>query len=252
MSAPETPTPERAPRRKAARRVALVPDTITSLGLLAGCFSFISAISGHFARAALMIGAAIVCDISDGLVARASRSASQFGLEYDSLSDVVAFGVAPATLAYAWALRPIGAWAVFVVGGFVICAALRLARFNIHATAGAGGHRFVGLPVPGAAAMVAGALFGYRCFGLASPRALCGAMTLLMALLAALMVSRVPYPALKGVRFEFRASPATVIGVGVAMAIILAMPQLTAFLAATGYIISGPLLFLMGERVEQS
>src|SRR5207245_6962137 len=94
------------------RGVFLVPATITSLGLLAGFYSLISSINAHFELAAAMIAVAFVCDGLDGRVARASRTSSQFGVEYDSLSDVVAFGVAPAALAYSWALRPLGALAV--------------------------------------------------------------------------------------------------------------------------------------------
>ena len=118
-------------QRGFVKSFALLPDTITSIGLLAGCLSLVSAVSGQLGQAAWMIGVSIACDVADGFVARSTHSASHFGLEYDSLSDVVAFGAAPATLAYAWALVPLHVWAVFVVGAFVICSALRLARFNI-------------------------------------------------------------------------------------------------------------------------
>jgi len=97
------------------RGIFVVPATITSLGLLAGFYSLISSIGAHFETAALMIMVAFVCDSLDGRVARASHSSSQFGVEYDSLSDVVAFGVAPAALVYSWALRPLGTLAVVTV-----------------------------------------------------------------------------------------------------------------------------------------
>src|SRR5271170_267382 len=96
------------------RGVFVVPATITSLGLLAGFYSLISSINAHFETAALMIMVAFICDGLDGRVARASRSCSQFGVEYDSLSDVVAFGVAPAGLMYSWALKPLGSFAVVI------------------------------------------------------------------------------------------------------------------------------------------
>src|SRR5271169_7232342 len=85
------------------RGVFVVPATITSLGLLAGFYSLISSINSHFELAAVMITVAFICDGLDGRVARLSRSSSQFGVELDSLSDVVAFGAAPAVLAYSWA-----------------------------------------------------------------------------------------------------------------------------------------------------
>lgn len=227
----------------------VVPDTITSLGLLCGCLSLVSAFDGRFERAAVMIEVSLVCDILDGLVARASRTASRFGLEYDSLSDVVAFGVAPASLVYSWALKPLGLWGVLVIGPFVICAALRLAKFNIQAGTTGGKTRFVGLPVPGAAAMMAGLLFGYRYFALDSPRALCVIMAVLTLVLACIMVSRVPYPALKSVDFRERTfETLTVILVGAIL--LLAAPRLVAFLGAAVYVLSGPILIATGERIK--
>ncbi len=224
------------------------PDIVTSLGLLAGCFSLISAINGHFERAAAMIGVCILFDIADGLVARASRTSSRFGLEYDSLSDVITFGVAPAILAGSWALKPLGAWAFPLLSAYIVCAALRLARFNVQAVAPDGKRHFVGLPVPGAAAAIAGAAFGYSYFKLDAPQALCVFMSVLMPVLAALMVSRVPYPAYKG------ADPGTllslpVIGLTAAIAILfVAVPRLTAFVAGAGYLLSGPVMRLTASR----
>ena len=136
------------------RGVFLLPVTITSLGLLSGFYSIVSSINGHFEVAAVMIAVAFVCDGLDGRVARASRTSSEFGVEYDSLSDVVAFGVAPAmpcVLVGAPTGRYIG---IVIAGMFVVCGALRLARFNIQ-TDTVDKNRFVGLPIPGAAAMVA-------------------------------------------------------------------------------------------------
>src|ERR1700732_3092855 len=98
------------------RGVFLLPVTITSLGLMAGFYSIVSSRNGHVEVAAEMIAIAFVCDGLDGRVARASRTSSEFGVEYDSLSDVVAFGVAPAALAYTWALRPLGAFAIVLSG----------------------------------------------------------------------------------------------------------------------------------------
>src|SRR5579862_1434923 len=146
-----SPEPVRAPRQGARMRlisgrirqqrkkvvaplrrgVFLLPVTITSLGLMSGFYSIVSSINGHFEVAAVMIAVAFVCDGLDGRVARASRTSSEFGVEYDSLSDVVAFGVAPACLAYNWALRPVGSIGIAVGGLYVLCGALRLARFNV-------------------------------------------------------------------------------------------------------------------------
>jgi CDP-diacylglycerol---serine O-phosphatidyltransferase len=232
-------------------RAALLPDTITSIGLLAGCVSLVSAVSGQLSRAALMIGVSIACDITDGFVARSTHSASQFGLEYDSLSDVVAFGAAPATLAYAWALAPLHVWAVLAVGAFIICSALRLARFNIQTGSSGGKKRFVGLPVPGAAAMIAGGFIGYSYFRFDSPYALSAVVTALMLTLAALMVSRVPYPSIKEIDLASLKSPSAIASILLAIGLLVVLPELSALLAATGYLLSGPLLLAFGEHIKR-
>ncbi len=139
--------------------------------LLSGFYSIVSSINGHFEVAAVMIAVAFVCDGLDGRVARASRTSSEFGVEYDSLSDLVAFGVAPACLAYTWALKPLNGLSIVIAGMFVVCGALRLARFNIQ-TDTVDKNRFVGLPIPGAAAMIAGTSLAYSYFELAMPRTL--------------------------------------------------------------------------------
>jgi CDP-diacylglycerol---serine O-phosphatidyltransferase len=231
------------------RGVYLLPATITSIGLLSGFYSMVSAVSGHFEVAAVMIVIAFVCDGLDGRVARASRTSSQFGVEYDSLSDVVAFGVAPAMLAYSWALKPIGSFGIGVTGLFVICAALRLARFNVQ-TATADKSRFVGLPVPGAAAMMAGLVLAYSYFELDSPRTLCTIMVPITLALGGLMISRVPYPSFKTIKLEKRAQVELVITMMVLAAMAFAMPQLTAFLLSAAYVLSGPALMIRGERLS--
>jgi CDP-diacylglycerol---serine O-phosphatidyltransferase len=235
-----------APPRR--RGVFLVPATITSLGLLAGFYSLTSSINEHFELAAFLIAVAFVCDGLDGRVARASRTSSQFGIEYDSLSDVVAFGVAPAALAYSWALRPLGAIAIVVSGLYVVCAALRLARFNVQ-TGTADKRRFTGLPVPGAAAMLAGVVLAYSYFELNLPRTLCAVMAPLTLALAGLMISRVPYPSFKGLDLRKRAQIELMAGVLVVAAMLFAMPQFTWFFIATAYVLSGPYLMARGERI---
>jgi CDP-diacylglycerol---serine O-phosphatidyltransferase len=231
------------------RGVFIVPATITSLGLLAGFYSLISSIDSHFETAALMITIAFICDGLDGRVARFSQSSSQFGIELDSLSDVVAFGVAPAAMVYTWALRPLGSLAIIISGLFVVAAALRLARFNVQ-TASADKRRFTGLPVPGAAVMIAGVVLAYSYFELSSPKTLAAVMAPMTMALAALMVSRVPYPSFKAINLRRRARLELMAGVFVVAAMLLAMPQFTAFVIASAYVLSGPFLFLRGERIR--
>ena len=243
------PEAGRKPDSALRRGVFLVPATITSIGLLSGFYSMVSAVNGHFEVAAVMIVIAFVCDGLDGRIARASRTSSQFGVEYDSLSDVVAFGVAPAMLAYSWALRPIGSLGIGVAGLFVLCSALRLARFNVQ-TASADKSRFVGLPVPGAAVMISGLALAYSYFELDSPRTLCTLMVPITLALGGLMISRVPYPSFKTVKLEKRAQVELVITMMVLAAMLFAMPQLTAFLLSAAYVLSGPALMIRGERLS--
>ncbi|MGH7933506.1 MAG: CDP-diacylglycerol--serine O-phosphatidyltransferase [Candidatus Binataceae bacterium] len=231
------------------RGVYLVPATITSLGLLAGFYSLISAINGHFELAAVMIMVAFVCDGLDGRVARASRTSTQFGIEYDSLSDVVAFGVAPAGVAYTFALKPLGAIGIVIAGLYVVAAALRLARFNVQ-TGSTDKRRFTGLPVPGAAVMIAGLVLAYSYFEFNAPRTLCALMAPVTVALAALMISRVPYPSFKALNFRKKAQLELMAGVLVVAALLFAMPQFTLFALATAYVLSGPFLLMRGERVK--
>jgi CDP-diacylglycerol---serine O-phosphatidyltransferase len=239
-------------RRVAAplrRGVFLVPATITSLGLLSGFYSIVSSLQGHFEVAAVMIAISFVCDGLDGRIARASRTSSQFGIEYDSICDVVAFGVAPAMLAYAWALRPIGTIGIAVSGLFVVCAALRLARFNVQ-TGSVDKRRFVGLPVPGAAAMIAGLALAYSYFEFESPRALCTFMVPITLALGGLMISRVPYPSFKSIEIHKRAPVEMLLIVLLAVGFLFALPQLTLFLLSTAYVVSGPTLMARGEHLQ--
>jgi CDP-diacylglycerol--serine O-phosphatidyltransferase len=230
------------------RGIFLVPVTITSLGLLAGFYSLISSINGRFMRAAVMIAFAFICDGLDGRVARLSRTSSPFGVEYDSLTDVVAFGVAPAVLAYAWALKPLRLVGVIIAGLYVVFAAFRLARFNVQ-TGSVDKRRFVGLPVPGAAAMIAGLVFAYHYFYLDAPQMLVAVIAPLTAALGILMISRVPYPSFKSIDFYHRAPLAVTATVMVVLTCLVAVPQVTACVLATAYVLSGPFLMLAGEQM---
>ena len=232
------------------RGVFVVPATITSLGLLAGFYSLVSSINAHFELAAVMIAIAFICDGLDGRVARLSNSSTQFGIEYDSLSDVVAFGVAPAGLMYSWALKPLGTFAIIICGLYVVCAALRLARFNVQTTS-ADKSRFTGLPVPGAAILIAGSALAYSYFELSSPRTLCALMAPMTMMLAVLMISSVPYPSFKSIHPQKRAQAEIMAAVLVVTAMFLAMPQFTFFLLSLVYVVSGPVLFARGERIQK-
>jgi len=133
----------------------------------------------------------------------------------------------------------------------VVCAALRLARFNVQ-TGSVDKRRFVGLPVPGAAAMIAGVVLAYSYFELNTPRTLTAIMAPLTLLLAGLMISRVPYPSFKGLDLRKHAQLELMMGVLVVAAMLFAMPQFTVFAVSLAYVMSGPLLMARGERIASA
>ena len=140
-----------------ARGIYLLPNLFTSAALFAGFFAIVQAMNGHFEHAAMAIFIAMVLDGLDGRVARMTNTQSAFGAEYDSLSDMVSFGVAPALILYVWALKPLGKLGWLAAFLYCACAALRLARFNTKLDDDYQDKRyFQGLPSPGAAALLAG------------------------------------------------------------------------------------------------
>lgn len=145
-----------APQR--SRRIYLLPNALTTAALFAGFFAIVQAMNMHFEQAAVAVFVAMVLDGLDGRVARLTNTQSAFGEQYDSLSDMVSFGVAPALIVYEWALRGLGKWGWIAAFIYVAGAALRLARFN--ANLGVVDRRFFqGLPSPASAALVAGLIW---------------------------------------------------------------------------------------------
>lgn len=139
--------------RKPKKGVYLLPNALTLCGLFSGFFAIMATINGNYLYAAWAIIIANIFDGLDGWIARLTNTTTRFGIELDSLSDLVAFGVAPAVMMYKWALMPFGriGWAAAFL--FVACGALRLARFNIQ-TGQPGSKAFKGMPIPGAATVL--------------------------------------------------------------------------------------------------
>ncbi len=157
MSPYEKDHKERVLRKNAGRRrgIFLLPNLFTTAALFAGFYSIVQGMNGHFGRAAGAIFIAAILDSLDGRVARLTKTQSAFGAEYDSLSDMVSFGVAPALLIYVWALHDLGKLGWIAAFVYVAGAALRLARFNTMIDV-ADKRWFTGIPSPAAAALVAG------------------------------------------------------------------------------------------------
>ncbi|RMF19263.1 MAG: CDP-diacylglycerol--serine O-phosphatidyltransferase [Deltaproteobacteria bacterium] len=226
------------------RGVYILPNLITTAGLFCGVFSIAQTVAGEYFYAALAILAAQLFDILDGRVARLTNSTSNFGVEYDSLSDLVSFGVAPGLLIYRWALLPWGVWGWLAAALFVCCAALRLARFNTMIGVTPTGF-FVGLPVPAAAAMLAGVLLLYNWLGRSGLPDKHLALLLAVYTLAALMVSNLPYPTFKQLRLHKR-QPLWILVVAILLLnFLIARYQLVVFCGVSLYVLSGPVLWIV-------
>ncbi|NTW99850.1 MAG: CDP-diacylglycerol--serine O-phosphatidyltransferase [Geobacteraceae bacterium] len=144
--------------------IYILPNLFTTGSMFAGFYGMIAGINGDYRTAAICILVSAVFDGLDGKVARATGTTSKFGVEYDSLADLVAFGVAPGLIMYFWALKPFGRLGWLAAFLFVVCGALRLARFNVQVET-VESKRFVGLPIPAAASMVASTVLFFQHMG---------------------------------------------------------------------------------------
>lgn len=240
-----------ADARRAAlhRGVYVLPNLFTTAGLFLGVYAIIASARDDFLTAAICIVVAHVCDGLDGRIARWTHTESQFGVEYDSLADLVAFGVAPGILAYRWALEPWGTWGWLAASLFVACGALRLARFNVQ-VALVEKRSFVGLPIPAAADMVAATVMLYYFFGGQGATSKHIVLLLMVYGLALLMVSNVRYASFKDIDLRTRAPFFALVGVMLVVTIAVAQPQLLLFLAMITYVSSGPLAWV-GQRIHR-
>lgn len=237
--------------RSLQRGIYLLPNLLTTGSLFAGFYAIVKSIQGDFWGASLAILIAIVFDGLDGAVARLTRSTSDFGLQYDSLCDLVAFGVAPAILIFTWALAPYGRIGWLAAFVFAACGALRLARFNVFAQSGEGGTSdFRGLPIPAAAGVLASFVFLAEDLSIRTyvPLAVTAAFAYLLAFL---MVSTIRYQSFK--RFDGRLKHPFRVLVGAVLAIFIAaaIPQVVAFLVMIGYAASGPIITIVRHQRAQ-
>jgi CDP-diacylglycerol--serine O-phosphatidyltransferase len=250
-SRPRVALKNRVAAEKLRKGVYLFPSLFTAGNLICGFFSIISTFNGDYVRATYFIILANVLDGLDGYAARLTRSTSQFGVEFDSLADVVSFGVAPAILVYLWALVPWGTWGWLAACTYVVCGALRLSRFNVQSTAPAKGY-FVGLPIPAAAEMIASIVLMYYFLG--GEGAPNKHVTLLLVIygLAGLMVSSFHYFSLKNSDLRKRHPFWMLVSGFILITWFIAEPQIMFFLIFLLYTLSGPLLsawtFYRGRR----
>ncbi len=236
-------------RRSASQQgyYAMLPNLFTTGNLFMGFFSLISAVNGHFLRAAVLIYVAMLFDFADGPVARFTGASSHFGVEYDSLADLLSFGVAPAMLAYLFALSHYERYGWLVAFLFAAGAALRLGRFNTKAKPGKANAYFQGMSTPTASGTLAGLVLLARHFSWGS--ATKGVIFFVaVPLLAFLMVSSLPYYSFKTVRLSRKQAFYATVGVVVLFAAVAARPEIVLPLLFGAYAFSGPVLGLWRWR----
>ena len=228
-----------APEVKKPRKgVYLLPNMITTLSMFLGFLSMVWAVQGRFESACLAILLSAVMDGLDGKVARLTNTASEFGVQYDSLSDLVAFGIAPAMLMWQWELSALGRMGLAAAFIYAACGALRLARFNV-STAAVGKRFFIGLPIPAGGCTVVTFVFCAAHFPAIMASAL-PYMTLVLAIgVGVLMVSKVRYFSFKEYDF-LRAHPIrTMLFFLLVLGTVISFPRVMGFVLCAVYIIGG-------------
>lgn len=245
-------------RKVRHRGIYLLPNLFTTANLFAGFFSIISAVNGKFEIAAITIFVAMVLDSLDGRVARLTNTQSAFGAEYDSLSDMVAFGLAPALLAYEWALSGLGNVGLAVSFIYVACAALRLARFNTQ-IGKVDSRYFIGLASPAAAGVVAGTVWAVWLLGEKSgvvgqdmPLPVVMLFALLVAAAGLLMVSNFKYSSFKDLDLKGRVPFVVILAVVLGIAVLATDPARVLLFVFLAYAASGPVQYLLRLRRTRS
>jgi len=228
------------------RGIYLLPNLFTTGALFAGFYAITSAMGGRFETAVVAIFVAMILDGLDGRVARLTNTQSEFGAQYDSLTDMVSFAAAPALVMYLWAFSSLGKLGLFAAFVHMAGGALRLARFNTQLET-ADKRYFQGLPSPAAAAILAG--FIWICieynYDMEVFRFFALALTISTGLL---MVSNFRYSSFKEIDLKGRVPFFVAIAVMLAIAFVMAQPQTMLFLLFLGYAISGPVVTLVMRK----
>jgi CDP-diacylglycerol--serine O-phosphatidyltransferase len=232
-------------RDKRGRGVFLLPALLTIANLFCGFYALLLAVDHRYTEAALAIFVAIIMDMLDGRVARLMKATSQFGVEFDSLADVVSFCVAPAFILYCFALFALPRAAWFGAALFVICGALRLARFNVQ-TASVDKRFFVGLPTPAAAGLAVSSVIMLQ--GVELTRWILITITVGTYIAALLMVSTFRYWSFKEVDFARRRPLQTLLVVVLGVMVVATNHEIFPFLLFMGYALSGPVYRVVGGR----
>jgi CDP-diacylglycerol--serine O-phosphatidyltransferase len=224
------------PRRRFRRGAYLLPSLFTLGNMFCGYMCIVHAMRGDYESAAPFIGVAVVLDMLDGRIARMTGSASAFGVEFDSLADVISFGIAPAIMAYAWGLMPLGRLGLAAGFLFVSAAAIRLARFNIQSGTRVDKRYFAGMPSPAAAGVIASTVYAYP-WGLYDYRAALPALAVVLVP-AALMVSTIRFRSFKTFDLQSRRPYQALILIAGGIVAIWAHPRAVLVVVAYTYLAS--------------
>ncbi|MDI5890422.1 CDP-diacylglycerol--serine O-phosphatidyltransferase [Halomonas rhizosphaerae] len=230
--------------RKVRRKgVYLLPNLFTTSALFSGFFAMVAAVNGDFTTASIAIFIAMVLDGLDGRVARLTNTQSDFGAEYDSLSDMLSFGVAPGLVAFIWILQDIGKTGWVVAFLYVACAALRLARFNVQ-IGSVDKKWFIGLPSPSAAALVAASVWTFHSFD-ADAFGFKLLMLFVVGTAGILMVSNIRYYSFKDVDLKGPVPFVFLLAIVLGFVVISIEPSVMLLLLFGAYVISGPAMAVM-------
>lgn len=236
---------QQAPRRQ-RRGIYLLPNLFTTAALFAGFYAVVAAMADRFEAAAVAIFVAMVLDGIDGRVARLTNTQSAFGAQYDSLADMVSFGIGPSLVVYQWALVGMGKLGWLAAFFYAAATALRLARFNTQVET-ADKRYFQGLPCPLAAAVVAGLVWFSTDYGLDGTRMMPAAFAITI-ITGALMVSNIRYYSFKELDFKGRVPFISILVVLVLFVFISSDPPLVLFALSIIYMFSGPVVTLVQIR----
>ncbi|MFP6638161.1 MAG: CDP-diacylglycerol--serine O-phosphatidyltransferase [Nitrospinaceae bacterium] len=225
--------------------IHMLPSLFTTGNVFCGFYSTVAVLNEEFYFAAWAIVIGMIFDGLDGRIARLTKTTSAFGEQYDSLADIVTFGMAPAFLVYSWVLKPFGRLGWMAAFLFLLCAALRLARFNVSKPE-VRSECFIGLPSPAAAIVIASIVIAFE--DLFATRINPFIMVMVVYILAFLMVSNIKYPSFKKFDFRKRVVFSRFLFVILFIYVLATIPRVAIFILGFTYAVIGPISFFMANK----
>ena len=235
---------------KLRKGIYIIPSLFTCGNMSCGYLSVMSSIEGDFTKAAWLLILAIVCDMMDGRIARLTRTTSEFGIQLDSLSDLVSFGIAPSVMMYQLVLNSMGKVGMAIAVLFVLCSGLRLAKFNVQAKDNVTHASFIGLPTPASAGLLMSFVLSYELFAEAGQSLTIpllmknmpiffDIMPVVMIILSWLMVSNVQYVSFKKMNLSKPKAFRLLVLIIILIFLVIAFPQNIIFILFSLYALSG-------------